>query len=205
MSVCLDDFRLWDHALPLPPSANSTSSAQLTSYHQVDATCWHDDACVNVTCSSPLQCVDTWNAFVCRCVSDVLAWRSVRQTSHASSTSDSFQAVSEHMGLFYLSCVLYIYILFHFHKRLLYWQVYCITSEIKLHNEIPETVYQHEIAWIWLLSTKFSDGDGWWIIYDEYILHVLKFDDVFLFRVWRSQIIYIKYDLYIFLCNIFPV
>ncbi|XP_050738814.1 putative neural-cadherin 2 isoform X2 [Eriocheir sinensis] len=64
---CIDDLRISDRSVPLPPAVNSSAWGQVGGFQGVEAGCDAPPACANVTCSPPLSCVDTWRAYHCGC------------------------------------------------------------------------------------------------------------------------------------------
>lgn len=62
---CIDDLRISERSVPLPPAVNSSAWGQVGGFQGVEAGCDAPSACANVTCSPPLSCVDTWRAYHC--------------------------------------------------------------------------------------------------------------------------------------------
>ncbi|XP_071513389.1 putative neural-cadherin 2 isoform X2 [Panulirus ornatus] len=66
---CIDDVRVSGHPLPLPPSMNTTSWGQVTTFQNLQRSCLAPDACTNTTCLPPLSCQDSWRHATCSCES----------------------------------------------------------------------------------------------------------------------------------------
>ncbi|MPC75547.1 putative neural-cadherin 2 [Portunus trituberculatus] len=66
---CLDDVRISSRPVPLPPALNRTAWARVDEARGVGVDCEAPPACGNVTCRSPLTCVDTWRSYHCGWVS----------------------------------------------------------------------------------------------------------------------------------------
>ncbi|XP_063872461.1 putative neural-cadherin 2 [Scylla paramamosain] len=64
---CLDDVRISSRPVPLPPALNRTAWARVDEARGVGVDCEAPPACGNVTCRSPLTCVDTWRSYHCGC------------------------------------------------------------------------------------------------------------------------------------------
>ncbi|KAG0725905.1 Neural-cadherin [Chionoecetes opilio] len=66
--TCLDDLRVSDHQLPLPPAVNGTSWGQVTTMqHMVQGCHPAGDPCANTSCAAPLACRAAWDQPSCRC------------------------------------------------------------------------------------------------------------------------------------------
>ncbi|KAK4296782.1 hypothetical protein Pmani_030755 [Petrolisthes manimaculis] len=64
---CIDDVRVSGRRVPLPPAVNSTPWGQASLFQGVEEGCNAPSACTNVTCRTPLTCVDTWRSYHCGC------------------------------------------------------------------------------------------------------------------------------------------
>ncbi|KAK8750488.1 hypothetical protein OTU49_014861, partial [Cherax quadricarinatus] len=64
---CMDDLRISGRSVPLPPATNSSAWGQASVYKGVESGCGAPSACVNVSCRTPLTCVDTWRSYHCGC------------------------------------------------------------------------------------------------------------------------------------------
>ena len=62
---CLDDIRLENKHLPLPPSMNGTEWGQATIARNVEKNCSSNNPCANVICPDPFLCIDLWNDYEC--------------------------------------------------------------------------------------------------------------------------------------------
>ncbi|KAG0722029.1 putative neural-cadherin 2 [Chionoecetes opilio] len=75
---CIDDLRISGRSAPLPPAVNNTPWGQASVFKGVERGCVAPSACTNVSCRTPLSCVDTWRSHHCGSVPNTLA-----VTSHA--------------------------------------------------------------------------------------------------------------------------
>ncbi|KAG0723202.1 putative neural-cadherin 2 [Chionoecetes opilio] len=66
---CLEDVRICGRPVPLPPAMNRTAWGRVDKARGVGRGCDAPPACGNVTCRSPLTCVDTWRSYHCGCFS----------------------------------------------------------------------------------------------------------------------------------------
>ncbi|KAG0724578.1 putative neural-cadherin 2 [Chionoecetes opilio] len=64
---CLEDVRICGRPVPLPPAMNRTAWGRVDKARGVGRGCDAPPACGNVTCRSPLTCVDTWRSYHCGC------------------------------------------------------------------------------------------------------------------------------------------
>ncbi|XP_050723109.1 putative neural-cadherin 2 isoform X3 [Eriocheir sinensis] len=64
---CMDDLRIADHSMPLPPAINSTPWGQVSVFRGVEQECGAPPTCINVSCRPPLSCIDTWRSYHCGC------------------------------------------------------------------------------------------------------------------------------------------
>ncbi|XP_076032740.1 neural-cadherin-like isoform X2 [Oratosquilla oratoria] len=64
---CIDDVRIDDRPLPIPPAENGTQWGQVTMWENVQRDCQAADACGNLTCGPPFTCTDIWKQAVCSC------------------------------------------------------------------------------------------------------------------------------------------
>ncbi|KAG7160255.1 Neural-cadherin-like 14 [Homarus americanus] len=64
---CMDDLRISGRGVPLPPAVNSTAWGQASVLKDVEQGCGAPPACANVSCRTPLTCVDTWRSYHCGC------------------------------------------------------------------------------------------------------------------------------------------
>nr|XP_045589087.1 neural-cadherin-like [Procambarus clarkii] len=67
VDACVDDLRVSNHPLPLPPAINGTSWGQVTTLQHLERGCEAPDACLNTTCAQPLTCTTTWGQATCSC------------------------------------------------------------------------------------------------------------------------------------------
>ncbi|KAK8374085.1 hypothetical protein O3P69_014994 [Scylla paramamosain] len=66
--TCLDDLRVSDHQLPLPPAVNGTTWGQVTTMeHLVEGCHPPGDPCANISCAAPRSCRATWDQPSCSC------------------------------------------------------------------------------------------------------------------------------------------
>ncbi|XP_042237551.1 putative neural-cadherin 2 isoform X1 [Homarus americanus] len=64
---CMDDLRISGRGVPLSPAVNSTAWGQASVLKGVEQGCGAPPACANVSCRTPLTCVDTWRSYHCGC------------------------------------------------------------------------------------------------------------------------------------------
>ncbi|XP_071516704.1 putative neural-cadherin 2 [Panulirus ornatus] len=64
---CIDDLRISGRSVPLPPTVNSTVWGQASVFQGVESGCGAPPACANVSCRTPLTCLDTWKSYRCGC------------------------------------------------------------------------------------------------------------------------------------------
>ncbi|XP_063876230.1 putative neural-cadherin 2 [Scylla paramamosain] len=64
---CIDDLRISSRSASLPPAVNSTPWSQASAFTGVEQGCVAPSACANVSCRSPLSCIDTWRSYHCGC------------------------------------------------------------------------------------------------------------------------------------------
>ncbi|XP_071516873.1 putative neural-cadherin 2 isoform X2 [Panulirus ornatus] len=64
---CIDDLRISGRSVPLPPTVNSTVWGQASVFQGVESGCGAPPACANVSCRTPLTCLDTWKSYQCGC------------------------------------------------------------------------------------------------------------------------------------------
>ncbi|XP_068208342.1 cadherin-related hmr-1-like [Palaemon carinicauda] len=65
--TCIDDLRISDRQLPLPPSVNGSSWGQVTYSNGVIQGCQPNSSCQNITCKHPLSCHPNWLPPRCSC------------------------------------------------------------------------------------------------------------------------------------------
>ncbi|XP_066961725.1 neural-cadherin-like [Macrobrachium rosenbergii] len=65
--TCIDDLRISDRQLPLPPAVNGSSWGQVTNSNGLLQGCQPQRSCLNVTCKRPLSCHHTWLSPKCSC------------------------------------------------------------------------------------------------------------------------------------------
>ncbi|XP_064077719.1 LOW QUALITY PROTEIN: neural-cadherin-like [Macrobrachium nipponense] len=65
--TCIDDLRISDRQLPLPPAVNGSSWGQVTNSNGLLRGCQPPSSCLNVTCKHPLSCHRTWLSSKCSC------------------------------------------------------------------------------------------------------------------------------------------
>ncbi|XP_068212828.1 putative neural-cadherin 2 [Palaemon carinicauda] len=64
---CLDDLRISGQTVPLIPTLNKTSWVEVTRSEGVVSGCSATNACLSITCSSPLSCINNWGRPMCSC------------------------------------------------------------------------------------------------------------------------------------------
>ncbi|XP_066988266.1 putative neural-cadherin 2 [Macrobrachium rosenbergii] len=65
--ACIDDLRVSDRQLPLPPAVNGSTWAQVTTLNGFIKGCSPPASCLNTTCDPPLSCHASWTQPSCSC------------------------------------------------------------------------------------------------------------------------------------------
>ncbi|XP_064116011.1 LOW QUALITY PROTEIN: putative neural-cadherin 2 [Macrobrachium nipponense] len=65
--TCIDDLRVSDRQLPLPPAVNGSTWGQVTTLDGFMKGCNPPTSCVNATCDPPLSCHASWTQPSCSC------------------------------------------------------------------------------------------------------------------------------------------
>ncbi|XP_066984935.1 putative neural-cadherin 2 [Macrobrachium rosenbergii] len=65
--ACIDDLRVSDRQLPLPPAVNGSAWGQVTTLDGFIKGCNPPPSCVNTTCDPPLSCHASWTQPSCSC------------------------------------------------------------------------------------------------------------------------------------------
>ncbi|MPD00201.1 Neural-cadherin [Portunus trituberculatus] len=66
LAACLDDLRVSDHQLPLPPAVNGTTWGQVTTMeHFIEGCHPPGDPCANISCAAPRSCRAAWDQPSC--------------------------------------------------------------------------------------------------------------------------------------------
>ncbi|XP_066955765.1 LOW QUALITY PROTEIN: putative neural-cadherin 2 [Macrobrachium rosenbergii] len=65
--TCLDDLRISGHPIPLAPTLNRTSWAEIIAFKRIESGCKSRDACQDIACAAPLSCSNNWGRPICSC------------------------------------------------------------------------------------------------------------------------------------------
>ncbi|XP_066952072.1 neural-cadherin-like isoform X1 [Macrobrachium rosenbergii] len=65
--TCIDDLRVSDRQLPLPPAVNGSTWGQVTTLDGFIKGCNPPTSCLNTTCDPPLSCHASWTQPSCSC------------------------------------------------------------------------------------------------------------------------------------------
>ncbi|XP_064098213.1 neural-cadherin-like [Macrobrachium nipponense] len=65
--ACIDDLRVSDRQLPLPPAVNGSTWGQVTTLNGFMKGCNPPPSCLNTTCDPPLSCHASWTQPSCSC------------------------------------------------------------------------------------------------------------------------------------------